>query len=264
MEQRRFFVLFGSLFLIVGTVLLVQGAALYRDRNRFHKEWQRVEATLLRKWIVAASRQGPLASEYRLQYQIPVPGRPAVIRIVEVDAEEWEPLREGGAIPVLYPQSAPERSRLASEGEPASGYGEIAGGLCSALFGGTLAGWNVWLIRRQRTNVVPQPGSFSRMLRGAGAWTLRIAAVFLFVAIAENIPALQRLVEYMALHEPLYVSIAVGVMLLGGVAVALRRPQLGAVLAGLGFLGIFFAVGPAFVKAGVAAVVLYAGFRLAR
>jgi len=265
MDTRRYFVWFGGFFLFIGIFLLIQGISQYRQSERYRHQWIEGQATVVRKWIVAATRDGATASEYRLQYLLQPPGHPPRTRIVLLDPEDWEPLREGAFIPILYPQSAPQQSRLPSEGEPPSGLGELAGGLCAALFGGTLAGWNLARLRESRTPLV-QRFPILRALRNGAAWTLRLAVAILFIAIAENIPALQRLTEAMALHQPFYISIAVVVSIAGGALLAFSptRRRIATATLILGVLGLIFAAGPAFVKAGVVLIVLYAGFRFVR
>ncbi|MBL8218413.1 MAG: DUF3592 domain-containing protein [Bryobacterales bacterium] len=252
MDNRRYFVWFGSFFLFIGTILLIQGAIQYRRRELYRHQWIEAQATVVRKWIVPATRTGALASEYRLQYRLQPPGHPPNTRVVLLDPEDWEPIREGASIPILYPHAAPQQSRLPSEGEPPSGLGELAGGLCAALFGGTLAGWNLARLRESRSPLI-QRFPILQTLRNGAAWTLRLAVAILFIAIAENIPTLQRLTEAIAIHQPFYVSIAVFVMIAGGALLAFsptrRRIAMATLI--LGILGLIFAVGPAFVKAGV-------------
>ncbi len=294
MQDRRFFVWFGAFFLFIGCTLLIQGALQYRERERYRTDWIPTQGSVVRRWIVAATRTGPAASEYRLQYQFTAASR-TYSSIVEVDPEEWESYREGGPVTVLYPQPAPEKSRLPSQGEPPSGLGEIIGGLLAALFGGTLAGWHFQRIRESHAPLLPEI-PILRTLRNTAVWALRIGAALLFIGIAESIPALQRLVIAMEPHETQYMALSAAVMLLGipffivGLAGRgsdsfslleykqairsgrgrdpewRRRTRLltGAALFTLGLAGIFFAFGPAWVKAGVIVAILYACFKLVR
>lgn len=294
MQDRRFFVWFGAFFLFTGCALLIEGALEHRELESFRNEWMRTDGVVVRKWIVAATRTGPAASEYRLQYQFTAASR-TYSSIVEVDPEEWESYREGGPVAVLYPRPAPEKSRLPSEGGPPSGLGEMIAGLLAALFGGTLAGWHFQRIRESHGSLLPGI-PILRTLRNSAVWALRLGAALLFIGIAESIPALQRLVIAMEPHETQYAALSAAVMLLGvpffiaGLAGRSsdsfslleykqairsgrgrdpewrRRTRLltGAALFTLGLAGIFFAFGPVWVKAGVIAAILYVCFKLVR
>lgn len=153
-------------------------------------------------------------------------------------------------------------------------------------------------VKTEAAPAAPLLQSVRNLLR----WVLWILAVLLFAGIAENIPALKRLEESMAAGEPYYVMGAIGVMLLGLAlfvgALLVRMKETGqssdsfqltewkqavrsgawrepvwryrmVIVAGagimmLGMAALFFAAGPAFVKAGTVLAVLYAGFLLAR
>ncbi len=267
MQNRRFFLAFGCLFLFIGLMLLVQGLTQYLELSRFRSEWINAQGVITRKWIVAATRTGPTESEYRVEYLFSTPANQRFTRTMELDPEEWEALAAGDPVTVLYPQSAPTKSRLPSEGEPPSGIGEGVAGLLASLFGGVMAAWNLARIREARPVQRP-PLRLLQTLRTAAAWILRILAALLFIAFAESIPALKRLEESMALREPLYITLAILTILLGAAIFTwshVRRTSIafGAAIVILGFAAVFFAIGPAFVKAGVLVLILYAAVRFA-
>ena len=126
---RLFFVLFGAILLVVGTVALVGGVFTGLDEGRFGAEAVETDATVVDK---AIDRDSDDDTDYLVTYTFTPPDGFDVTRSQEIDRDEWDALQPGNEIRVEYLPDDPSRSRVV-------GTGGWVGPIIAAVFGGIAA-----------------------------------------------------------------------------------------------------------------------------
>lgn len=138
--RRSFWLLFGGIWLLAGTTMLVVGIGMALEERRWDMA---VEATgmVLTKDIVPADSDS--STQYRVRFRYPTQDGGSAEGDQQVDVATWEALAERGPITVYYLPGSSEAPRLDPDPEPFGpliflAFGIVLGGVGGVLFGRAL------------------------------------------------------------------------------------------------------------------------------
>lgn len=159
---RTFFLGFGLLFLLVGLGLLYGGVQQARQERAYRTEGRVVNAVVVGKSILRASREGNLSTRYEIAYRFTTDDGRAAEGVDVVGVEEWERLEPGSPFTVTYLPAAPDVSRAVGAGGMGASVAMMSMGGVLALAGGLVLGAaarRLWTERRLLREGTPAQGT---------------------------------------------------------------------------------------------------------
>lgn len=149
LSSRTFFLLFGAIFLCVGTTLLYGGITTAIRERAYQKAGEVVEAVVSSKSIRRASRDGNTSTRYEITYRFTTAEGTAE-GVAAVAVEEWEALEPGSPFKITHLPGTPGSSRTESSSSMTDALVMIGAGSLAALFGGIVFARSALRIWRER------------------------------------------------------------------------------------------------------------------